>query len=127
MSGRAILDKARAKIPALIDAMDGDFTDHHAFMVRHYLYEIDRFKSAVSVFDARIAGLLAERELDLLDSVPGIGRTAAEIVLAKTGGDMNQFPTAGTWPYGPAFAPGRQNPPTWPCFTKRDQNAPCVA
>ncbi|MGW0720379.1 IS110 family transposase [Streptomyces sp. NPDC002778] len=115
VSGRAILEalvagerdpgqlaglavgKARAKIPALVEALDGDFTDHHAFMVRHYLDEIDRFKSAVSVFDARIAGLLAEREheLDLLDSIPGIGRMAAEIILAETGGDMNQFPTAG--------------------------------
>ncbi|MET9914178.1 IS110 family transposase [Streptomyces sp. NPDC006476] len=66
-------------------------------MVRHYLDEIDRFKSAVTVFDTRIADLLAEREheLDLLDSLPGIGRMAAEIILAETGGDMNQFPTAG--------------------------------
>ncbi|RZB14787.1 IS110 family transposase [Streptomyces sp. F001] len=115
VSGRAILEaliagerdpgqlaglavgKARAKIPALIEALDGEFTDHHAFMVRHYLDEIDRFKSAVTAFDARIAGLLAEREheLDLLDSIPGIGRMAAEIILAETGGDMNQFPTAG--------------------------------
>ncbi|MEU8869275.1 IS110 family transposase [Streptomyces umbrinus] len=36
--------KARAKIPALIEALDGDFTDHHAFMVQHYLDEADRFK-----------------------------------------------------------------------------------
>jgi transposase len=115
VSGRAILEaliagerdpgqlaglavgKARAKIPALIEALDGEFTDHHAFMIRHYLDEIDRFKSAVTVFDTRIAGLLAEREheLDLLDSIPGVGRMAAEIILAETGGDMNQFPTAG--------------------------------
>ncbi|MEU5185515.1 IS110 family transposase, partial [Streptomyces longwoodensis] len=114
VSGRAILEalvngervperladlavgKARTKIPALVEALDGEFTDHHAFMVRHYLDEIDRFKAAVAGFDARIADVLAERELELglLDTIPGIGRMAAEIILAETGGDMNQFPTA---------------------------------
>ncbi|MEU3756793.1 IS110 family transposase [Streptomyces olivoreticuli] len=65
-------------------------------MVRHYLDEIDRFKAAVAEFDARIADVLAERELELglLDTIPGIGRMAAEIILAEMGGDMNQFPTA---------------------------------
>ncbi|WP_425387332.1 transposase [Embleya scabrispora] len=29
-----------------------------------------------------------------LDTIPGIGRLAAEIVIAETGGDMVQFPTA---------------------------------
>jgi hypothetical protein len=47
-SGRAILNalmagsvipvgRARTKIPALVEALDGEFTDHHAFMLRHYL------------------------------------------------------------------------------------------
>ncbi|MGA5135263.1 IS110 family transposase [Streptomyces olivoreticuli] len=80
--------KARTKIPALVEALDGEFTDHHAFMVRHYLDEIDRFKAAVAEFDARIAEVLAERELELglLDTIPGIGRTAAEIILARPAG-----------------------------------------
>ncbi|WP_406502972.1 IS110 family transposase [Streptomyces sp. NBC_00212] len=114
VSGRAILEaliagerspeyladlavgKARAKIPALVEALDGEFTDHHAFMVRHYLDEIDRFKAAVTAFDARITSVLREREheLDLLDTIPGVGRMAAEIILAETGGDMRQFPSA---------------------------------
>ncbi|MCW8102239.1 IS110 family transposase [Streptomyces tauricus] len=88
--------KTRAKIPALIEALDGDFTDHHAFMVQHYLDEADRFKETVAVFDIRIATLLSEHEqdLDLLDTVPGIGRMTTEIVFAETGGDMGQFATA---------------------------------
>lgn len=114
VSGRAILEaliagerdpeqlaglavgKARAKIPALIEAVDGDFTDHHAFMIRHYLDEIDRLRSTTTAFDTRIATLLTEREqdLDLLDTIPGVGRLAAEVILAETGGDMTQFATA---------------------------------
>ncbi|MGI5143674.1 MULTISPECIES: IS110 family transposase [unclassified Streptomyces] len=88
--------KARRKIPALVEALDGEFTDHHAFMVRHYLEEIDRLQATVTAFDARIAAMLAGRQqdIDLLDSIPGMGRLAAEIIIAETGGDMAQFATA---------------------------------
>jgi transposase len=90
------IGRARNKIPELIEALDGKFTGHHAFMVRHYLDEIDRWKTIITAFDARIATLLAERESDLtnLATIPGIGRLAAEIVIAETGGDMAQFASA---------------------------------
>ncbi|MFD9336656.1 transposase [Streptomyces sp. NPDC060028] len=47
-------------------------------------------------FDARIAILLTERERDpdLLDTIPGGGHLAAEVILAETGGDMTPFATA---------------------------------
>ncbi|WP_438297603.1 IS110 family transposase [Streptomyces sp. HUAS TT7] len=88
--------KARAKIPALVEALDGDFTDHHAFMVRHYLDEIDRIRAVATAFDACIAEALSGRgqDLNLLDTIPVVGRMTAEIILAETGGDMSQFPTA---------------------------------
>ncbi|MFJ3309622.1 IS110 family transposase [Streptomyces sp. NPDC086549] len=88
--------RARNKIPALIEALDGEFTDHHAFMVRHYLDEIDRWKRVIAGFDARIARMLADREQDLasLVTIPGIGRLGAEIIIAETGGDMTQFASA---------------------------------
>ncbi|WP_255431281.1 IS110 family transposase [Streptacidiphilus sp. PB12-B1b] len=87
--------KARSKIPALIEALDGDFTPHHAFMVRHYLDEIDQLNSVATAFDSRIAALLGEHQADLdnLDTIPGIGRLAAEII-AETGGDMTRFASA---------------------------------
>lgn len=88
---------ARAKIPALIEALDGTFTDHHAFMCRHFLAQIDHLAGVMGELDGRIAAILHERERDLdnLDSIPGIGRTAAEIIIAETGGDMTPFATAG--------------------------------
>ncbi|WP_307711249.1 transposase [Streptomyces sp. V4I23] len=82
--------------PTLIEALDGEFTDHRAFMIRHYLDEIDRWKSVITTFDARIARLLADREEDManLATIPGIGRLGAEIIIAETGGDMAQFASA---------------------------------
>lgn len=89
--------QARAKIPTLIEALDGTFTDHHAFMCRHFLNQIDHLAGLVSKLDARIAELLRDRDQDLtnLDSIPGIGRTTAEIIISETGGNMAPFATAG--------------------------------
>ena len=87
---------ARAKIPALIEALDGTFTDHHAFMCRHFLDQIDHLAGLVTQLDVRIAELLHDRDQDLtnLDSIPGIGRIGAEIIISETGGDMTPFSTA---------------------------------
>ncbi|MGW8885978.1 transposase [Streptomyces sp. NPDC055749] len=65
-------------------------------MVRHYLDEIDRWKSIITAFDTRSAALLAERESDLVNlvTIPVLGRLAAEIVIAETGGGMAQFASA---------------------------------
>lgn len=87
---------ARRKIPALTEALEGTFTAHHAFMCRHLLAEIDHLDSVLAELDARIAVLLREREDDLehLGTIPGIARTAAQIIIAETGGDMTRFETA---------------------------------
>ncbi|MFK0224079.1 IS110 family transposase [Streptomyces vinaceus] len=57
---------------------------------------MDRWKSVISAFDARGSVLLAERQRNLanLATIPGLGRLAAEIVIAETGGDMTQFASA---------------------------------
>lgn len=88
---------ARQKIPALVEALEGTFTDHHAFMCRHYLDQIDHWDQVVITLNARITALLADHQEDLrnLDTIPGIGRRAAEIIIAETGGDMAPFATAG--------------------------------
>jgi transposase len=87
---------ARQKIPALVEALDGTFTDHHAFMCRHYLDQIDHLDTVIAALDARIASLMKDhdKDIDNLDTVPGIGRRAAEIIIAETGGDMAPFASA---------------------------------
>jgi len=89
--------RARAKIPALIDALDGTFTAHHAFMCRHFLAQIDHLAAMIAELDTRIEAILRDRDQDLgnLDTIPGIGRTTAEIIISETGGDMTPFATAG--------------------------------
>jgi hypothetical protein len=89
---------ARKKIPALVEALDGTFTDHHAFMCRHYLDQIDHLDTVIAALDARIAKLMGEHDQDIqnLDTIPGIGRRAAEIIIAETGGDTTPWPSLST-------------------------------
>jgi transposase len=100
--------RARSKADALVDALDGTFTDHHAFMCRHLLAQIDHFDTLVTDLDARIAAMTHDHDDDLgnLDTIPGIGRKAAEIILAETGGDMAQFATAAHLASWIGVAPG---------------------
>jgi len=88
---------ARAKIPDLVAALDGTFTDHHAYMCAHYLAQIDHLADVLAQLDDRIAELTRERghdeDIERLDSIPGVGRTAAEVIIAETGGDMTVFAT----------------------------------
>ena len=89
--------RMRRKIPALIEATTGRFTDHHGFLIGMHLELIDGYGRALAELDARIDQVIeplrAAREL--LCSIPGFSTTLAEIFLAETGGDMSVFPTAG--------------------------------
>jgi transposase len=66
-------------------------------MCRHYLDQIGHLDRLVTNLDERIAALANDHHdnLNNLDAVPGVGRRAAEVILAETGGDMTQLATAG--------------------------------
>lgn len=60
------------------------------------LDQIDHLDRLIAVLDDRIKSLTKDHDQDLanLDTIPGIGRRAAEIIIAETGGDMTTFATA---------------------------------
>lgn len=87
--------RARRKVPALVEALGGEFIEHHAFMCRHFLDEIDHLTAVIDRLDRRIAALLTrlgrDEDIENLDSIPGIGPAGAQIIIAETDGDMAQF------------------------------------
>jgi transposase len=88
--------RLRAKREVLAQAVVGRFTPHHAFLITEHLSQLDYLEEAVERVSAEIAQRLqAEQEaLELLDTIPGVGRRAAEIILAEIGTDMARFPSA---------------------------------
>jgi transposase len=98
----------RPKIPELVEALTGRFSDHHAFLTRIHLNLIDRHTEVIAALTARIEVAIEPyaRFRDLISSIPGIGGTVADIVVAETGADMSQFPTAQQLTSWAGVAPG---------------------
>ncbi|MET7899640.1 IS110 family transposase [Streptomyces mirabilis] len=88
--------KLRNKIPQLTEALTGRFRAHHAFLTRLHLDHYDQLTDAIGQLDARLEEAMApfRPALDLLDTVPGINRAVAEVIIAETGGDMSRFASA---------------------------------
>lgn len=89
--------RMRPKIPELVEALTGNFGEHHAFLCRLHLERIDHLKATITELSARIEEEMRPfaRQLELLETIPGVGRTTAEVLIAETGGDMSRFRTAG--------------------------------
>jgi transposase len=85
--GSTRLKCSRSELAA---ALDGRVTTHHRFLIDHHLGLIEELERHISAFDARIGEVLAP----FRDTV-GVGRGAAEVILAEIGPDMSAFPTAG--------------------------------
>jgi transposase len=88
--------RLRAKRDQLKEALEGRVTAHHSFLLTEHLSTLEYLDEAI----ARISGeidqrLTAEQEaIALLDTIPGVGQRAAEILIAEIGTDMGRFPSA---------------------------------
>ncbi len=111
--------KMRAKHDRLVQALTGKFDDHHAELARMLLDQIDALSAQIGKLTTRIEELIAAipaaqgidpggttgpaagqgagapvlPAVDRLDEVSGIGREAAQALIAEVGLNMAQFPT----------------------------------
>lgn len=85
--------RMRAKIPQLIRALDGRFGADHAAQLRALLDHIDWLDAAIADLDERIAELTADHAevIARLQTIPGVGRRTAEVIVTETGADMTRF------------------------------------
>ncbi len=90
-------ERMRTKLPALAQASVGRFGDHQRFMVARQLTHIDFLDATITQVSAEIAARLQPVDglVEHLDTIPGIGRSVAEALIAEIGTDMSRFPTAG--------------------------------
>jgi transposase len=99
----------RRKLPALREALQGRFTGHHALLVSQMLAQIDFLDETVAILSERIEELTApfSRELELLDTIPGVDRRTAEMLIAEIGPDMSRFPGPGHLASWAGLCPGQ--------------------
>jgi transposase len=114
-SGRAVLDAlvagesdpeklvdltgGRLKAPreVLVEALRGNVRDHHRFLIKLHLDQIDAINKAVGELEARVEEHLDpfRKNVELLTTIPGISDVAANVIVSEIGYDMSRFPGAG--------------------------------
>jgi transposase len=98
--GAVMADLARGvlrnKAADLSMALQGRFTDHHALMCRLHLRHVDELSALIAEVQTQIEAMMLPfaHERELLVTIPGIGPTAAAVILSELGADMSFFPTA---------------------------------
>lgn len=89
--------RMRPKIPQLVQALTGNFGEHHAFLCQLHLDRIDQITAAIEQLSTRIEDQMRPfaHQIQRLQTIPGVGQRTAEVIIAETGGDMTRFHTAG--------------------------------
>jgi transposase len=88
--------RLRAKLPQLRQALRGRFGGHHALLVRLAVAHLEQLEWSIAELDThidRVLGPFAQAR-DRLDTITGVGKRAAECMIAEIGVDMSVFPTA---------------------------------
>lgn len=100
--------RMRSKIPDLAQALDGHFDAHHARLARAILDRLDAVNAAVVDLDEIIAAECVPwtHEIELLQTIPGVGEKVAQVIIAETGADMSAFPSAAHLAAWAGVAPG---------------------
>jgi transposase len=113
-SGRAILDalitgetdpqkllalcsgRLKASRKALTEALRGRVTDHHRFLLKLHLAQVDLLKQGIRDLEARMGESLEpfRQHIDNLMTIPGISDVSAHVIAGEVGLDMSRFPSA---------------------------------
>jgi len=74
--------RLRAKLPELRRALTGRFRDHHAFLLGRMLAHVEALEDDIAAVSDRVAVLVKpfEGAIDILDSITGVARRAAEVM-----------------------------------------------
>jgi transposase len=87
--------KLKPKEEMLKEALVGKLTEHHKFMLRTIKKSIKQIEEVITEVEQRIDEEVRkyEVELDLLQTIPGVGRDSAISMVAEIGVEMEQFPS----------------------------------
>jgi transposase len=71
-------------------------SEHHGLLVSQILANIEYLDEMISFLSERIEQLIAPfaRQRELVETIPGAGRTAAQVLTTELGVDMSVFPTS---------------------------------
>jgi len=88
--------RLKAKREQIQEAASGTVTDHHRFLIEHMLSHMRFLEEEIQKIDEKIKQHLEplKEDYERLQTIPGVGKTAAASIIAEIGTDMSQFPTS---------------------------------
>jgi len=100
--------RMKKKKEDLVRALQGLVGPHQKLLLSAQLQHIDFLDQQISQLDQEIERRMRpfEEELELLDTITGVGRRSAESILAEIGTDMDRFPTDAHISSWAGIAPG---------------------
>ncbi len=100
--------RMRQKRDLLAKALEGRVKPHHRFVLTELLCQIDSLDETIERFNQQVEEYSRpfEEAVVLLDTIPGVGREVAEIIVSEIGTDMNHFPSANHLASWAGVAPG---------------------
>jgi len=100
--------RLREKRDQLIKALEGQVKAHHRFVLTELLCQIDSLDETIARFDQQIQEYSRpfEKVVNLLDTIPGVARQTAEIIVSEIGIDMSRFESANHLSAWAGLAPG---------------------
>lgn len=101
--------RLRAKIPQLREALTGQANEHHRFMLKLLLEQVEHMEEQIRRLDERIEAVMSpvqKNAVRMLDEIPGLDTRAGQNVVAEIGTDMNRFPTSGHLASWAGLCPG---------------------
>src|SRR4030067_350647 len=85
-------------------------TEHHRMLIEMSLKHIEYIEEMIEKLEMEMDGLIKGHKLDkdveLLDTIPGVDKIGASIIIAETGADMRQFPSASHLASWAGMSPG---------------------
>ena len=100
--------KMRAKIPQLREALHGNVTDHHRFVLAELMDQLRDLESRIERFSRRIeeiSGPFAPAMRKVAE-LPGFDVRSAQVLISEIGNDMTRFPTEGHLSSWAGICPG---------------------
>jgi transposase len=100
--------RLRKKLPALRKALLGWFSPTHRILVGELLAHLEYLDESIERLSDDIATMIAPfaPAIDLLDTIPGVDRRSAEVLLAEIGPDMSRFSSPAHLASWAAMCPG---------------------
>jgi transposase len=116
IEGRAspaeMADLAKGRLKAKRDhlelALAGRVQPHHRFILQELLTQIESLDATITKFDEQVReyGRPFEEAIERLDTIPGVARETAEVIVSEIGTDMSRFPSAAHLASWAGVAPG---------------------